>query len=342
MNPTDFAYMTTRYLSQYLPGQCNASPNTIFAYRDMFKLLICYAEKERHIVPEKLTLSMIDKAFVVDFLAWLETSRGSSIATRNHRLAALHAFFRFLQREKPEMMLQCQQVLGIRVKKAPKPAVNYLEVNAMKQLLSVPDTTEKYGFRDAVLLGLLYDTGARVSEVIELRPMDLRLKPPAIVTITGKGRKLRQCPISPTLAENLKDYLELWRLNATEKAAAPLFMNHRDERLSRAGVTYVLKKYADRVQQQNPARTPLSVSPHTLRHSKAMHLLEAGVNLVYIRDHLGHAQISTTEIYARANPEVKRAALAKVAGVLPQQVKAPSWVANDDLMNYLNSLGTSH
>jgi integrase/recombinase XerD len=336
---TDFAYMLTRYLSNYLPGQCNSSSNTILAYRDVFKLLIRFTETKCGIVPENLTLAKIDKQFVENFLTWLEISQGSSIATRNHRLAAIHAFFRYLQREKPEIMAQCQQVLDIRIKKTGKPTVSYLTVDSLKLLLAVPDTTDKYGFRDAVILGLLYDTGARVSELTELRPMDLRLKSPAIVSVIGKGRKARELPISPTLADNLSEFIERWKLNTPDKAGLPLFTNHKNEKLGRAGVAYVLNKYADVVREQNPELLRANVSPHTLRHSKAMHMLEAGVNLIYIRDQLGHAHIKTTEIYARANPEMKRSALEKVAGSTALLEKLPPWTADSNLMNYLNSLG---
>jgi len=334
MNPTDFAYSLTRYLSHYLPGLRNLSPNTVLAYRDMFKLMIRFAEVERKISPEKLTLSAIDAVFVEDFLAWLEATQGSSIATRNQRLAAIHAFFQYLQREKPEMMVQCQQIIAIKMKKTSKPTVNYLKVDIIKQLLAVPDTNDKFGFRDSVLLGLLYDTGSRVSEIIELRPLDLHLKTPASVSVTGKGRKTRQCPISLTLAENITAYLEVWGLTASERAGSPLFVNHKGEKISRAGVTYILKKYMRAIKDAPP-----KVSPHVLRHSKAVHLLEAGVNLVYIRDQLGHEKITSTQVYLKTNPEMRRAAFAKAARTLPEQEKSPAWIADNNLLNYLNSLG---
>jgi integrase/recombinase XerD len=340
MKPSDFAYALTKYLSAYLPGQCNASENTVRAYRDTFKLLLRFADTQRGICLERLTLADVDKSFVEGFLSWLETVQGNAVSTRNHRLAGIHAFFRYLQSEKPDMMLQCQKVLSIPVKRTVKPTVNYLKVDAVKTILSMPDTSTVYGMRDLALLGLLYDTGARVSELIELRPKDLRLAAPPVVTLFGKGRKSRQCPLSSEMTGHLVKYLSAWGLDAPEKSDHPLFVGHNAGKLTRAGVAYILSKYASAAREKDASIIPTIVSPHMLRHSKAMHLLQAGVNLVYIRDWLGHASVKTTEIYARADSEMKRAALQKAAStVMPQHSRKSSWSEDVDLMKWLNSLG---
>ncbi|HRV29542.1 MAG TPA: site-specific integrase [Spirochaetia bacterium] len=340
MKPSDFAYALTKYLSAYLPGQCNASENTVRAYRDTFKLLLRFADTQRGICPERLTLADVDKSFVEGFLSWLETVQGNAVSTRNHRLAGIHAFFRYLQSEKPDMMLQCQQVLSIPVKRTVKPTVNYLTVDAVKTILSMPDTSTVYGMRDLALLGLLYDTGARVSELIELKPKDLRLAAPPVVTLFGKGRKSRQCPLSSEMTGHLVKYLSAWGLDAPAKSDHPLFVGHNAEKLTRAGVAYILSKYASAAREKDASIIPTIVSPHMLRHSKAMHLLQAGVNLVYIRDWLGHASVKTTEIYARADSEMKRAALQKAAStVMPQHSRQSSWSEDVELMKWLSSLG---
>ena len=338
MKPSDFAYALTKYLSAYLPGQCNASENTVRAYRDTFKLLLRFADTQRGICPERLTLADVDKSFVEGFLSWLETVQGNAVSTRNHRLAGIHAFFRYLQSEKPDMMLQCQQVLSIPVKRTVKPTVNYLTVDAVKTILAMPDISTVYGMRDLALLGLLYDTGARVSELIELRPKDLRLAAPPVVTLFGKGRKSRQCPLSSEMTGHLVKYLSAWGLDAPEKSDHPLFVGHNAEKLTRAGVAYILSKYASAAREKDAHYPNHSVAAYKT-HSKAMHLLQP-VNLVYIRDWLGHASVKTTEIYARADSEMKRAALQKAAStVMPQQSRQSSWSEDVELMKWLSSLG---
>jgi len=282
MRPTDFSYALTKYLSIYLPGQYNASQHTILAYRDSFKLLLRYAETDRSINPERLTLAMIDVPFIYGFLNWLE-GNGNAIPTQNQRLAAMKAFFRWLQRDRPDMMSRCQEVMGIPLKRTSKATVGYLSVDAIKALLAAPDASEKYGLRDLAILCLLYDSGARVSEIAGLTPQDLRLDAIPIINLFGKGRKMRQCPLSAPVAENLRRYLSAWKLNTPEKSSVPLFLNHKDERIGRAGITYVLKKYISAVKTADPTLISVGVSPHMLRHSKAMHLLQAGVNLIYIK-----------------------------------------------------------
>ncbi len=340
MRPSDFAYALTKYLSAYLPGQCNASENTVCAYRDTFKLLLRFADTQRGVCPERLTLADVDRAFVEDFLTWLEISQRNAVSTRNHRLAGIHAFFRYLQSEKPDMMLQCQQILNIPVKRAAKPTVNYLSVGAIKSILSMPDASIIYGLRDLACLGLLYERGARVSELIELKPRDLRLATPPVVTLLGKGRKARQCPLSSEMTGHLVKYLLAWNLDAPAKSDHPLFVGHNAEKLTRAGVAYILNKYASAARKKDTGAIPTTVSPHMLRHSKAMHLLQAGVNLVYIRDWLGHSSVKTTEIYARADSEMKRAALQRAASaVMPQQNPQSSWAEDVTLMKWLDTLG---
>lgn len=339
MKPSDFAYALTKYLSTYLPGQCNASENTVCAYRDTFKLLLRFADTQRGISPERLTLVDVDKPFVEGFLSWLEAVQGNSVSTRNHRLAVIRAFFRYLQSERPDMMLQCQQILSIPVKRTAKPIVNYLTVDAVKLLLSMPDVSTAYGMRDLALLGLLYDTGARVSELIQLKPKDLRLSAPPVVSLFGKGRKSRQCPLSSEMTGHLVKYMSAWGLDTPAKSDYPLFVGHKAEKLTRAGVAYILSKYASAAREKDAGIIPTIVSPHMLRHSKAMHLLQAGVNLIYIRDWLGHASVKTTEIYARADTEMKRAALQKAApAVMPQHSLPSLWVEDIELMKWLSSL----
>ncbi|MBR1444915.1 MAG: tyrosine-type recombinase/integrase, partial [Firmicutes bacterium] len=197
---------------------------------------------------------------------------------------------------------------------------------------------KKTGRCDLALLLLLYDTGARVQEIADLTVSSVRLEPPAQVTLLGKGRKMRAVPLMSNTVAVIEQYLKENRLNEPQKMQYPLFSNHRNEKLTRAGISYILKKYVD-LARKIDNNFPENVTPHVLRHSKAMHLLEAGVNVVYIRDILGHSDVSTTEIYAKANLNMKRAALEKVAHIASTEV--PSWTTDAPLMEWLSSFGKS-
>lgn len=338
---TDFAYLMSKYLSVYLPAQYNASENTILSYRDTFKLLIRFMETELRIVPEKVTMEMITRDFILRFIDWLRR-QGNSDSTTNHRLAAVRAFFRYAEREKPELVSRCQEILSIPMKHSEKQIVNYISVAGIKAILAQPDSTDKFGLRDLAMLGLLYDSGARVSELVSLKPRNLRLDCAPVVTLFGKGRKYRQCPLSKSVADNLKVYLTAWRLDVPEKSDSPLFMNHKNEKIGRAGVAYIIEKYSEQTRNKFPGDVPQEVSPHMIRHSKAMHLLQADVNLIYIRDWLGHASVKTTEIYARADAEMKRTAIEKAAAAVIPQATGHSWSNDAKLMDWLNSLGKSN
>lgn len=337
--PTDFAYAMTNFFSSYLPVQCKASENTVLAYRDTFKLLLRFAEIKFRIKPENMTLAFIDSNFVYAFLEWLEQDCHNSKSTRIQRLSVIHAFFRYLIHERPDISLQCQEILNIKIKKKPKATVNYLSVEAISAILNEPNSKDIYGLRDLALLGLMYDIGGRVSEITGLKAGDIRLRKPPIVTVMGKGSKTRQCPLSSAVANNLEKYLKIWGLDKPDKTNEPLFTNHQGMQIGRAGAAYILEKYTEQARSKNPDLFPDVISPHVLRHSKAMHLLQSGVNLIYIRDWLGHVSINTTEIYARANPEMKRSALEKAAVAVIPQNSMPPWAGDSSLMNFLEGLG---
>jgi site-specific recombinase XerD len=292
-----------------------------------FSLLLGYCRDVKGIKIEKLTLTQFDRELITDFLSWLEAERGNSASTRNQRLAAIHAFCRFAQAEAPGALMQCQEVISIGMKKQQKPHIEYLSVDKLKKIFSEPDLHTRNGRRDLLLLSVLYDTGARVSELIELRVRDVRLDDFPIVRLNGKGNKMRQVPLMHKTADMLHDYLMENRMTSPQALDHPLFFNSRHEKFTRPGVTYILQKYADGAK----------VTPHILRHSKAMHLLQAGVNIVYIRDILGHVDLKTTEIYARADTEMKRRAMEKTyKDLLP--AATPNWTSDEGLMEWLHEL----
>jgi len=336
MKPTDFSVHVTSFLTHYLAAQRNVSPNTIKAYRDVFTLLLRFCRDVRGIAPEKLRVEQIDVSLVEAFLDYLERERKSSPRTRNHRLAALHAFFRYVQAEEPDRMLQCQKILAIPLRRHARPTVAYLSKEELAQILAQPDLRTPDGRRDAVLLSILYDTGARVQELIDLSVGDVRLDPPAQLRLMGKGRKMRAVPLMENTVQLLRNHIQENHLNRPEQFDKPLFRSARNQHLSRSGIRYILQKYLVTARSKRPSLNR-TVSPHTLRHSKGMHLLQSGISLDMIRDFLGHVDVKTTQIYARANLEMKRKALEKISD--PSAVPSiPSWQQNKNLLDWLRSL----
>jgi site-specific recombinase XerD len=336
MQPTDFAQALSTYLSAYLPGQKNASPHTIHSYRDTFKLLLNYCQCVRGLAIERLSLRDLDDQLIVGFLEWLETERQNQVATRNQRLACIHAFYRYLQTEDPAGLWSYQKILALPMKKTPRPVISHLTPEALKMILDQPDRATRNGRRDATLLAVLYDTGARVQELLDLRVRDIRLEPPPILTLTGKGNKTRQVPLMSPTTKLLKQYLDEWRLVQNGTQDYPVFFNCRHQKMTRAGVAFILDKYTTQAHQHSVG-IPEHITPHVLRHSKAMHLLQAGVNLVYIRDFMGHVDIATTEIYARADTELKRKALEHAYPEIISD-EFPDWTKDDALLEWLNRL----
>jgi integrase/recombinase XerD len=332
---TDFAVFLRRFLTMHLAGLRGCSPNTVASYRDTFKLLIVFFRDDRAIPPERLTLDCIDTAAVAGFLNWLEVNRHSSVSTRNQRLAAISSFSRWLQSQDPTQLARCQDILAIPAKRQPQPGVNHLTVEQTRRLLAQPDRSTRQGRRDATLLATLYDTGARVQELADLTVRDIRLQPPAMTTLTGKGRKTRHVPITDNTAALLDAYLTEHRLNRPGHDDDPLFFNQHHMKLSRGGIAWIIRKYHTSAGDQT--LTTADITPHTLRHSKAMHIYDAGVPLPYIRDILGHVDESTTEIYARASTEAKRRALeAAYVDIVTDEL--PEWNQDPGLLNWLARL----
>jgi site-specific recombinase XerD len=337
MKTTDFARQLTRFLTEYLPSQRNVSPHTIKAYRDVFVLLLRFCRDNKRWSTENVWLKNLDASVIVDFLEYLERERKCCTATRNHRLAALHSFFRYVQTEVPECLMQCQRILAIPARRKENLAPHYLSSSQIRKLLSLPNQATRSGRRDVTLLSLLYDCGARVQELINLQSGDVRLELPAHARLTGKGRKTRIVPIMSATVELLRMYMEEQDLLDPHRTGKPLFTNRRGERISRFGVRYILNKYTRQI--HDPCTGPMApITPHTLRHSKAMHLLEADTPLVIIRDFLGHVDINTTEIYARASLKMKRQALEKVENSTPQASMPAAWKTNEKLLEWLRAL----
>jgi integrase/recombinase XerD len=336
MKPTDFSKSLTDFLSKYLPGERGMSANTINSYKITFILFISFVESQKHISVNRLSLKDITKESIVEFLEWLQRERKCSDSTRNVRLAAIHSFFRFLQYEVPENINEWQRILSIKVKKTKKRTMNYLTIDGIKLLLAQPDLSTKKGRRDLAMLALMYDSAARVQEIIDLTSSMVRLTKPFTIKLVGKGNKTRIVPLMDQQVTHLKYYMEQNHLLEPHANLYPLFYNSRKEKLTRAGVYHILKHYASAARSKDQKLIPEKISPHSLRHSKAMHLLQAGVNLIYIRDILGHESVQTTEVYARVDSKQKREAIEKAyTDVVKKEV--PLWTDNDNLLEWLKN-----
>lgn len=332
--------MLSGFLTDYLVARKNLSRNTVSSYRDTFILLFRFIQHSKGIPPEKLKLDDLDAGCIQDFLLWLENVRNYSITSRNQRLAAIHSFFRYVVFLHPELILTCQQVLEIPYGRVPQKAIHFLTEEQMKQLLAQPDISSRTGLRDAALLSLLYDSAARVQEFIDLDICDLKVGKSPVLTLTGKGRKTRQVPLMDDTSHLLEIYLRYMPESKMRAASVPLFTSHTGKRFTRPGITHVLQKYSQLAFGGSDIGFP--VTPHVMRHSKGIHMLHAGINVYYIKEFLGHADLTTTErYYVRADTEMKRKALAKMSSPIAHDTseEMPVWKGDSDLLDWLKSLG---
>ena len=332
----DYSSMVSRYFRKHLAGTKNVSINTIHSYRDTFMLFNNYLETRCGLKLDRINVGSLSRDIVLDFLNYLEDERECSTASRNQRLATLKSFARYVQVECPDEMELCQSILSIDGKRNSKPVIQYLSNNQTDVLMEQPDITSPKGRRDLAILLLLYDSAARVQELCNLRVCDIRTDAPAVVRLFGKGRKNREVPITEPCAKVLRRYMQENHLDAPECSDNPLFVNPQGKKLTRSGVSYVLAKYVSKANAETTASMP-NITPHCLRHSKAMHLVEAGKNLIYIRDFLGHESIETTQIYAKANPEARRKAL-EIMDKKMNTPKMPDWNDDPDLTAFLKGL----
>lgn len=336
MKTTDFAEHLATFLTMYLPGQKGLSENTIASYRDTFKLVLTFAEEKHNIPPERLTLQKFNDEFIETFLEWIEVERGCSVATRNQRLTAIRSFALYVRKKKPEFLFATQKIFDIPSKTKAQSQLTHLPPDVVKDILAQPDLNSRYGRRDAVILSLMYDSAARVQEICDLQVGDVRLMKPYVVILTRKPNGKRQAvPIMESTFLALSQYMDENKLTAPEKSKHPLFTNHMHTKLTRAGIAYILKKYADMARKENPL-IPSPISPHVMRHSKAMHMLQAGINLIYIRDFLGHVHVETTEIYAKTDTETKRREIEKANVVI--ETDLPDWSLDKGLMALLMNI----
>ena len=301
------------FFQEYLPTLRGMSRHTIQSYRDGLVLFLQFAATNCGRPIESLEVVDITADRVGRFLAFLENTRKNSITTRNGRLAALHTFARFLVAGNPDHMVTLQQVLGIPFKRGARTApIEYLEKAEIEVLLAGIDRSALSGQRDYALFSLMFNTGARVQEILNLRVRDVRLESPFQVRLAGKGNKMRVCPIWPRTAQLVKDLIKKQHAGLKSLADQPVFLNERGAVMSRFGVRYLLQKYVAAGTAAAPTLAGKRIHPHSLRHTTAIHLLKAGVDFATISQWLGHASLNTTMRYARADIDLKRQALAQV------------------------------
>ncbi len=336
---TDFAEYLESFFTDYLAAEQGVSKHTVRSYRDTFVLLIDYMSDNQNVSVNKLSMKDFSRDRIIGFLNWLEDSRDNCISTRNQRYACIRSFFEYMERKDPTKLATWQSIRSVKSKKTPGTVVNHLTVDAIKCLLDQIPTKTRHGRRNLTMLSLLYESGSRVQELVDLTPSCLRLEKPALIRLHGKGDKTRIVPLMDQQVEILTIYLEENYLNTPSQSERPLFINRSGAKLTCSGVTYILKKYASMARVVHPELIPRQISPHIFRHSKAMHLVQAGVNLIYIRDILGHVSVQSTEVYARADSKQKRESLEKASrDIIDKDIGKPSWEKDNGLKYFLKSL----
>ena len=329
-----FAHLQA-YFTEYLPRQRGASVHTVRAYRDALTLLLKFAAEQRRRGVASLQLNDLDADAVTRFLDHIETARSNSAATRNCRRAAIRGFFKHLLRDDLTHSQQYMRVLAIPAKKARQRPATYLEPEDARLIIGMPDKRTPDGWRDYALLLFLYNTGARVSEAAGMRWDDLHLTAPRQVRLRGKGKKERLLPVWSETASALH------RLRGMSRGGDQqcVFLNRQGNPLTRDGIAYLLTKHTAAAARINPALKRKHITPHVLRHSCAVALLQAGTDVTVIRDYLGHASVATTGRYITTNLQMKRDAMQafwKKAGIEPANAK--TWKPKADLLAFLKSL----
>ena len=319
------------YFHDWLAGQRNIASHTIMSYRDTWRLFLRFVAERQKRPVAKLTMEQLTAAEILLFLEHCERDRKVSIGTRNCRLAALRSFFAFVAAREPLLAAHCAEVLRIPTKRAPRRPLRSLDPEEVKAILAQPDRSTVEGQRDHALLALLYNTGARIQEALNLSPKNVRLTTPAQIRVIGKGRKERMCPLWPETVALLKAFLKRQPKEEQER----FFVNRYGEPLGASGVRFKLRKYVEAAAKQMPSIAEKRVSPHLFRHSTAVHMVAAGVDITVIGSLLGHADLNTTNHYAQADLETKRLALETVSN---RPEKPPRWRREPELLKWLNSL----
>ena len=331
MNASSFPALLQRFFTDRLITQQGASPHTVAGYRDTFRLLLQFAKDRLSRAPSALRLEELDAEFLETFLKHLEQDRGNRPRTRNHRLSALHAFFRYVALAEPAFSMQCQRILAIPAKRFERGPVEFLTEEEATALVSAPNAQTWIGRRDRALLLVAVQTGMRNSELTSLRCQDVELGVGAHVRCFGKGRKMRCTPLRPDVVSVLR----AWLSEQHGEPPDPVFPSSRGRQLSADAFQRLVTRHVARARQTCLSLTTKTVTPHTLRHAAAMALLRRGVDLTVIALWLGHESTETTEVYLHADMQLKERALAHAdpSGIVPDRYRPP-----DRLLAFLEGL----
>jgi site-specific recombinase XerD len=327
---TPIAPHITAFLQQRLPIERRASLNTCESYAYAFRLLFEYASDCIKLPPSQLQLEHLDATLIVNFLGNLETTRGNGAGSRNIRLAAIKSFMRYMEYRVPSALEQIQRILAIPAKKTDTHLVRHLTAQEMQSILNAPDPTVRDGIRDRAMLHLCFAGGLRVSELVGLRLDDMTLQPQPSVLVHGKGRKERCLPLWKETASALRAWLSV----RGEAMVPELFLNARNESMTRSGFEYILRKHVHTAERRCPSLSAKRVSPHVLRHTCAMTILQATKDLRKVSLWLGHSNMQTTEIYTRADPTVKLEAL---ESAIAPKLRSGRFKATDKLIASLTT-----
>ncbi len=333
--PNILASTLRAFFADYLSTLRGLSPHTIRSYRDSLTLLLRYVATTHQREVAVLDVDDLTADVVIAFLAYLETTRHTTVTTRNIRLAAVHTFFRFLATQHPDRLAHAQRILGIPFKRTRPRPIEYLEYEEIDSVLTAVDRATPAGRRHYTLLATLFNTGARVQELLDVRATDLQLTKPCQVRLVGKGRKTRTCPLWPQTARLLRALCAERQLDL--RSEARVFVNHRGEPLTRFGVRFILAKHLRRAATTQPLLARKKLHPHSMRHSTALHLLKSGVDPLTIAHWLGHASVNTTNRYVTIDIEMKRKALAK-AQPPSAPARRPAWRRNATILEWLEAL----
>ena len=328
---TPIAPLITDFLRDYLPVQRGYSPHTCDSYAYAFRLLFTFAADRLGIRPSQLYLEHLDAPLIVAFLAHFEVDRGGSPASRNVRLAAVKAFMRYVEFRHPTALEQVRQVLAIPTKRHDQPLIRHLTMDEISTILDAPDSTSRLGLRDRAMLHLCFAAALRVSELVTAQVADLSLRGTASLRVHGKGRRERCLPLWKQTAADLRAWLAV----RGDNPAPELFLNATDKPMSRAGFEYVLNKQVRAAAAACPALADRLISPHQLRHSCALIMLQATGDIRKVALWLGHAEVRTTEVYLRLDPTEK---LEAIEAVLPPQLRRGRFKAPDALIASLLDL----
>lgn len=332
-NTTDFARLVTGFLTDFLPLQRNCSKNTILSYKDALKLFAMFLTDEKHLKLAAFTMKDFDRQLIVEYLEWLR-KRGAGVTTVNQRLAAVKAFADYAGIQSIEYMAPLQSVQSIKARKAASREITYLSPEQISLLINSPDINTTVGLRHRTVMTLLYDSGCRVQELCDICIRDINTGSMPTVRLHGKGNKYRTVTISSNTAALVIEYIIRQRNHALTNES--LIVNRDQTRMTRDGVNYIIKKYSQEIRLRDTS-FPDGIHAHGFRHSKAMHMLAAGINIVYIRDFLGHEDISTTMIYSRADNRLKNEAINKLAPQVTEETTFEDWTNDKDLLSFLNS-----